>query len=182
MYASVPNAWPGSGSAPGRASRPVSICESGEAASSGSAPPSWGLLGAQHLGESPVHDLDLAEGPHHHVGRLQVPVNDASTVGVSHRLTDLGEDLNVARQVVVGRGAPGEQLGEGAALDQFHDDERLTARADPQFMHRDDARVLELPGDPCLLHEPALQHALRLGGAVARRGQQRLEGDTPMER
>ena len=32
------------------------------------------------LGQSPVHDLDFAEGPDHHVARLQVTVDDA--VGV----------------------------------------------------------------------------------------------------
>ena len=36
----------------------------------------------QDLGQAPVHDLDLAEGPDHDVGRLQVPVDDPVGVGV----------------------------------------------------------------------------------------------------
>jgi hypothetical protein len=54
--------------------------------------PSAFILLRQRLGESPVHDLDLAKRAHHDVGRLQVPVDYAAAVSVSNRLTHLAED------------------------------------------------------------------------------------------
>ena len=53
----------------------------------------------QDLGESPVHNLDLAERAHHDVGRLQVTVDDAARVGIGHRLADGFEDREKARQI-----------------------------------------------------------------------------------
>jgi hypothetical protein len=75
---------------------------------------------AEDLGESPVHDLDLAERPHHDVRGLQVAVQDASAVRVGQRLTQLGKDPQKTRQLVGGRGSFPQEIGESAALDEFH--------------------------------------------------------------
>ena len=45
----------------------------------------------EHLGQTPVHDLHLAETADHDVRRFQVPVDHAPSVGVGHCLTDLLE-------------------------------------------------------------------------------------------
>src|SRR5215208_740719 len=47
---------------------------------------SWRM--GPHLGHPPVHHQHLAEGPHHHVLRLEVPVDDAVGMGESHGFTD----------------------------------------------------------------------------------------------
>jgi len=53
----------------------------------------------QHLGESPVHDLDLAEAADHDVARLEVAVEDPVGVRVGHRLADLLEHRQEAAAV-----------------------------------------------------------------------------------
>ena len=46
----------------------------------------------QDLGQSPVHDLDLAEQSHHHVRRLQVAMDHPPRVGIGHRVAGRLED------------------------------------------------------------------------------------------
>jgi hypothetical protein len=58
------------------------------------------IAAAEHLGESPVHDLDFAERTHHDVGRLQIPMDDALAVGVGQRLAHLLADSQKARQIL----------------------------------------------------------------------------------
>jgi hypothetical protein len=58
-----------------------------------------------YLGQAPVHELHLAEGADHHVGRLQVAVDHPLAVRVRHRLADRLEDGQEARKVV-GRDLP----------------------------------------------------------------------------
>jgi hypothetical protein len=130
----------------------------------------------QHLGQAPVHDLDLAERPDHDVGRLQVPVDDAAGVRVGQRLAHLLEDLQEAGQVVSRFGPFRQQPGQGTALDELHGEVWPAAREPAQFVHRHDARVLELPRDLCLLHEPLHQLRAALVGL-----QQHLDGDVPAE-
>ena len=50
-----------------------------------------------HLGESPIHHLDFAEGANHDVERLEIAVNHAAGVGVGQRLTELLEDFEEPR-------------------------------------------------------------------------------------
>ena len=78
----------------------------------------------EDLGQAPVHHLDLAEGAHHHVGRLEVAVDHAAGVGVGDRLADLLEDRQEPRDVEGRVGALGQQRGQGPASDQLHRQER----------------------------------------------------------
>ena len=109
----------------------------------------------QHLGQAPVHDLDLAERADHDVGRLQVAVDDAVGVGVADRLADLLEHRQ--EPAAVGRrvGPPSEQVVEGLALDELHRQERPAVGQRADLVDRRDAGVLQLAGDPGLVEEPA---------------------------
>ena len=62
----------------------------------------------QDLGQAPVHHLDLAEVAHHDVGRLQIAMDHASGVCISHRLADLLEDVEEPGQVLCDVLAPGQ--------------------------------------------------------------------------
>jgi hypothetical protein len=114
-------------------------------------------VGPGRLGQPPVHDLDLAELAHHDVGRLQVAVDDAARVGERHRLTDLLEDGQEARQVGRGAGPLPEELGEGAALHQLHGEEGPAVVQPADLDDGHDAGVLQPAGDLRLLQEAALQ-------------------------
>ena len=57
------------------------------------------LPAGQICGKAPVHDLDLAEAPHHDVGWFQVAVDDAPAVGKADRLAHLQERLQQQRSV-----------------------------------------------------------------------------------
>ena len=120
----------------------------------------------QDLGQAPVHDLDLAEGADHDVGRLQVAVDDAPAVGEADRLADLLERLQQPRPVgglhLVGQGLPGDEL---------HGQERGAVGQRAEGVDRRDARVLQLGGDLRLADE-----AVGVGP-----GQQDLEGDVAVE-
>ncbi|MFO0966236.1 MAG: hypothetical protein U0793_11720 [Gemmataceae bacterium] len=86
MYAGVPSTLPACVCEPSD-SRRLTTCVSGMV-SSGS--PRAGPDG-QNLGQPPVHHLYLAEGAHHHVRRLEVPVDDIVSMSVGERLTYLLE-------------------------------------------------------------------------------------------
>src|SRR5262245_58266978 len=90
MYAGVPSTLPARVAS--LSSRPESIAVAATVIASSVAPRGFNLLGRQDLGESPVHDLHFAEGTHHDVDRLQVPVNDSVRVRVPNRLAHLLED------------------------------------------------------------------------------------------
>ena len=77
---------------------------------------------AEDLGESPVHDLDLAEGTDHDVGRLQVAVDDAAAVGVGDRLADLLERAGSRSDPSRPRAL--DEFRQRPALDELHGQER----------------------------------------------------------
>ena len=130
----------------------------------------------QHLGQAPVHDLDLAERADHDVRRLQVPVDHPSGVRVGHRLRHLLEDAQGPRQPVGRRRPGGQQLREGLAPDQLHREERPAVGEGAQLVDRHDARVLELAADLRLLDEAA-DHL----GAAAEVVAEDLDGDVAAE-
>jgi hypothetical protein len=109
----------------------------------------------QDFRQSPVGDLDLAEGAHHDIARLDVAVHHAARVRVGKRLAHLQEGAQEARQV--SRGSLSEQLGQGAALDQLHAEEGPAVGQPADGVDRRDAGVLELPGEARLVHEAAFQ-------------------------
>jgi hypothetical protein len=134
-------------------------------------------MAARDLGESPVHDEHLAERPDHDVRGLQVAVNHPAGVGVGHRLAGLQEDAQQRRPVVVGPRPRAEQLGQGAALDQLHGEERPPVVTPADVVHRHDPRVLQLADDLRLPEEPP--HAVR-GNLVPPAEQ--LDGQLAVER
>ncbi|HET6574550.1 MAG TPA: hypothetical protein VFG68_13160 [Fimbriiglobus sp.] len=109
----------------------------------------------QNLGESPVHDLDFAEGPDHYVGRFQVAVDDPAVVSIGDREADLLE-----RRYEVVCGSVGQQFGEGLPFDELHREERAAIVGLSDLEDRGDAGVLEPAGDAGLLDEPP--HGCRL--------------------
>ena len=127
-------------------------------------------LTAEHLGQAPVHHVGLAEGPHHDVCRLEVPVHDALGVGVGHGLADPHEDRDHAPQVPLAALEPGqlEDLAQVVAVDQLHREVHAAGLVDADVVHGHDARVVQLTGDLGLFEE-ARQTALGhlLGGLAA---------------
>ncbi|MFO0890076.1 MAG: hypothetical protein U0790_13170 [Isosphaeraceae bacterium] len=138
---------------------------------------------AQHLGKSPIHHLHLAEGPHHHVGRLQIAVNDVVRMRVRQRLADLLERQDESAAVRSRIGPRHQHFLERLPLDQLHGQERSAVGQRAQVMHRRDGRVLKVRRDERLVGEaasgagvgcvPILQHFDRhlaaqgcVGGAV----------------
>ena len=139
-----------------------------------------GLVGdaplGEDLGQSPVHDLDLAEGAHHHVRRLQVAMDHPPRVGIGHRLAGLLEDPQEPRQVLRRARPFAEQGGQGPPLDQLHGEIRATVGESPQLVDRHDPRMLQLAADLRLLDEPP--HHL---GIALVRLQQHLDRQLPAQ-
>ena len=125
----------------------------------------------QHLGQAPVHHLDLAEAPHHDVRRLQVAMDHPPGVRIGHRLADRLEDPHQVRQVAGRAVASGHQLGERPPIDQPHGDVGAAVGQAPQLVDRHDPGMLQLPADLRLLDEPS-HHV----GLVAERLSQDLDG------
>ncbi len=72
----------------------------------------------------------------------------------------------------------GEVVGEVGAVDVLHDEEQFLALA-ARVVHRDQAGVVDLGGDPALAHEPAAQFV----GLLARDlvGPQQFDRHPPVE-
>ena len=111
----------------------------------------------EHFGQSPVHDLHLAEPAHHDIGRFEVAVNDAASMSVGNRLADVFEDPQQPGPVVTRMLTLTQERGQGAALDELHGEIRPVIGERAQLMDGNDSRVLELPADLGLLDEPADQ-------------------------
>ena len=111
---------------------------------------------AIHARQAPIHHIDLAVGTHHDVGGLEVAVHDSLVVGVSHGITDLQQCMQRAR------GGPVVRLllyiledrVQVLAIHQAHREVHATITAQAQFVHRNDARVLQLRGDLRLFQKP----------------------------
>ena len=125
-------------------------------------------------GDAPVDDVDLAEAPDHHVVELEISMHDAAAVREMHRVADGREDLEVRVET---RGARwlrrSRRLKLRRTFDQcgvqqdlltrvrhetpsmrFHDEHgsEIVIVA-TERVHRDDVRVLEVPGDDALVKE-----------------------------
>jgi hypothetical protein len=77
-------------------------------------------------------------------------------VGVGQSLAHLLKNAQEARQVVGGRGPLLQQVGEGAALDELHGQERPAVGEGADLVDGRDAGVLQLPRDLRLLPEAPL--------------------------
>ena len=112
MYAGVPSTLPACVNEPSESRR---LDRSASPPPSPRGRPASAGRRRQHLGQSPVHDLHLAEAAHHHVGRLEVAVNDAVGVGVGHRLADLLEHRHETPAIRRRVGRCSQQHVQGAA-------------------------------------------------------------------
>ena len=124
---------------------------------------SCAVLAAEHAREAPVHHVDLAEVPDHHVGGLEVAVDHALRVRVGHRLAHLEQHAERARLVpalLARRRRARRSCLQVAALDELHREVDAAVGVEAELVHRHDAGVVELAGDLRLLEE-AREHARR---------------------
>ena len=77
---------------------------------------SWG----DEFGEAEVGDFDLAGAGEEDIFGFDVAVDDAAVVGVLEGVADLGDD---GEGVIGGGGGGVEELAEGEAVDEFHEEE-----------------------------------------------------------
>ena len=124
----------------------------------------------QVLGQAPVDDHGLAEVADHHVGRLDVAVDDALAVRVGDRLGHR-EHVRQEGHALVEAALLLDELLERPPRDQLHRVVRIARRPAAGLVHRDDARVLQPGGDERLAHEPGLGRRRAL--------QELLDGDRP---
>ena len=129
------------------------------------------------LGQSPVHDLDLAEGADHDVERFQVAVDHSLAVGVGDRLAHLLENLQELGLVLCGRRPFPQPLRQRFALNQLHGEERASIRERADFVDGNNAGMLQLAGDAGLLVKTAC--AVRV---VRRITQHDFHGQVPLQR
>jgi len=135
----------------------------------GSVPTGHGLLllgqflrPVQKLGQPPVQHDDFAVLAEHHVGRLQVAMNDAPRVGIGDRVADVDDRLQQPPEFESRRRARPALLvvrfdgvAQRLAVDKPHRVERVSAvLVAGQFVHRHDVGVLQLARDLRLTDEP----------------------------
>ncbi|EHN72817.1 hypothetical protein SMCF_7774 [Streptomyces coelicoflavus ZG0656] len=135
-----------------------------------------GGVGVHDGGDAEVEDGDGAVLLDHDVARLEVAVDDRHGVHGAQYGAQLGGDRDrpLPRVGLV----LGEVVGEVGAVDVLHDEEQLLALA-ARVVHRDQAGVVDLCGDPALAHEPAAQFVgLRPGDLV---GAQQLHRHAPVQ-
>ena len=99
------------------------------------------------LGKAPVHDLHLTVAAHQHVRGFQVAMDHAPGVRVRHRLADLLEDLQQSTTLLLELATGLQQRRQGVALDELHGEVGPAVRLDPEAVHRNHTRMLELPFD-----------------------------------
>jgi hypothetical protein len=85
------------------------------------------LVFAQHLGDSPIDQIDLAIRPEHDVGRLDIAVHHATVVGVvrSHgHLTECVEQLATGERYALAVAHGPKDLRKGLTSHALHGEER----------------------------------------------------------
>jgi hypothetical protein len=129
-----------------------------------------GSRAIERLREPPVDDPDLVRRADDQVGRLQVAVDDAARVRVRHDVAGREQDAQRAseRPAIAARARELEDLLERAPLAERHREVDLAARIGTEVVDRDDAGVLQLPGD-ARLREEALEDRVRLAGVPRQR-------------
>ena len=129
-------------------------------------------FGLGQLGQPEVEDLHVAVIRDHHVGRLEIPVDDALRMGCSQCIGDRSADLEDFRQ---GQPVGREDLVQALAFDQFHGEE-ADALVFLDRVHVDDVRVAEA-GDGLRLALESFE-AARIGGEI---GGEDLQGDVAVQ-
>jgi hypothetical protein len=137
--------------------------------------------GAHGPGDAPVHQVHVVVAPDHHVGGLEVAVNDALLVRHVERVADLEEVLQPLLQRVVqverqplleGYARVVQEVLQVAALDELHRVPERPVRRDLERVDRHDVGVLELRRDLHLRQETAEELRVR-----RHLGQHRLQRD-----
>jgi hypothetical protein len=85
------------------------------------------MLGSEHPRDAEVHHLDGARLGHHHVGGLQIAVDDARAVRVGERIEHLHAEMGGLRRV--DRPDPLGQVVQGLAPHVLHDHQQLVLLA-----------------------------------------------------
>ncbi len=129
-------------------------CHVGGRADGGAGVGEAGGVGVHDGGDAEVEDGDRAVLPDHHVARFEVAVDDRHRVHGAEDGAQLGADRDgpLPRVGLV----LGEVVGEVGAVDVLHDEEEVLVLA-ARVVHRDQAGVVDLGGDPALAHEAAAQ-------------------------
>ena len=125
-----------------------------------------------NLGQPEVEHLHATVPGEHHVGRLEVAVDDALVVGGGQRIGDGDAAVKDPRQ---GKAVGGDDLVQALAFDQFH---REKAHAGV-FLHgieRDDVRMVQARDRLRFALE-----ALEAGGVGGHVGGKDLEGNVAVE-
>ena len=142
-----------------------------------------GIVAAHKLGQAPIDDQGLAEGTQHDVRWFEIAMEDPPAVGIRHRIADAkesGEELAEGQGSLAARGLglleALDGLLETLAADEPHGIERTALTVASQAIHRDHARMLQLPGD--LGFE---QKAGPAGGVVGLLRQNLLDCDLAMQ-
>src|SRR5208283_216426 len=103
----------------------------------------------QDFREPPVHHQNLAERADHHIGRLEIAVEDSSSVCESNRIADAQKDTQAIRS--------GSQrldvLIEPLPFDEFHGVKNAAILKCAGIVHRNDSRMLEPGQHARLAHE-----------------------------
>lgn len=122
------------------------------------------------LRETEIEHLRFATRVEHDVGRLEIPVNDASGVRVRQRVGNLG---GITKQGVEAQpeAVPAEMLAERAALEILHDDEGLSI-VDAHVVDGADVPVFERRRRARFALEPSM-----IFGAVPLVHPNHLDGD-----
>ena len=105
--------------------------------------------GGGEFGKTEVEDFDAAVRIDHDVRWLQVAVDNARGVRCGERISDLRADTQRVREA---HAFARDQVVEGLAFDQFHDDEGLAVML-ANFVNRDDVGVIQAGGGAGFLQE-----------------------------
>ena len=118
-------------------------------------------VGVDGTGDAEVHQLSAPLGDHH-IGRLDVAVDDSGGVGQGEcrrQLAQQGTDLVCSERTVL------QQRGEGPTVDELHHEAGKPLVVE-EVVDRDDVRVGQLGGEPGLIPEPLGQFQFVLGVRV----------------
>ena len=115
------------------------------------------LLADRARRQPEIQELGVAVGRDHDVVGLDVAVDDVRAVGVAQALGDLQGDLDRAQEVEL---LAGDQLADGLALDELHDDVGRPLGL-PDVIDLGDGGMGHGRGRPGLLKEPSQPVGIR---------------------
>jgi hypothetical protein len=130
----------------------------------GPRPPRLCLAAA--LGQPPVDDRGLAVRADHHVGRLEIAVDDRLTVCVRHGLGGV-DQMRQQLEPLLHRPALGQRSLEGPTPHELLGRVERPVRAPRELVDGGDAGMIQLRGEPRLPEETGLGGGRARGGVPA---------------